>query len=57
LPLIISEAAFFLLTLYKLKASITDEFGKVRYDVLKDRNYVSPLLVAFVKDGASNFLL
>jgi hypothetical protein len=48
------EANFFLLTVFRLKASLVDETGAVKIHLMK---YKSPLLVAFVRDGALGFLM
>ena len=48
------EANFFLLTVFRLKASLVDETGALKIHLMK---YKSPLLVAFVRDGALGFLM
>ncbi|KAJ2913009.1 hypothetical protein MD484_g7403, partial [Candolleomyces efflorescens] len=53
---------FLLLTLFKLKTSVANAdpegLSRIRYDKrLRDKTVVSPLLVTFVRDGASNFLI
>ncbi|KAJ2912925.1 hypothetical protein MD484_g7483, partial [Candolleomyces efflorescens] len=47
---------FFLFTVFRLVRSLTDQEGSISYRSLKNRQFVSPLLVAFVRDGASVFL-
>ena len=48
---------FFFMTVYKIRDSLTDEYGKIRYDVLKDVSYINPLLTVLVLDGAFAFFL
>jgi hypothetical protein len=40
------------LTLLKLKDSITDSEGRVRYEILKQVSYAKPLAAVFISDGA-----
>ncbi|KAJ2911658.1 hypothetical protein MD484_g8757, partial [Candolleomyces efflorescens] len=49
-----NAANFFLLTVFRLKASLVDETGALKIHLLK---YKSPLLVSFVRDGALGFLM
>ena len=48
------EAVFFVLSSLRLKASLVDETGAVNIDLIK---YKSPLLKAFIRDGALAFLM
>jgi hypothetical protein len=45
------------MTIFKLRDSLKDGSGKIRYDVLKDWSFVHPLLAILVVDGALVFLL
>ncbi|RXW25125.1 hypothetical protein EST38_g728 [Candolleomyces aberdarensis] len=51
------SSIFFLMTVYKLRDSLTDRHGKIRYDILKDVSYINPLLTVLVVDGAFAFFL
>ncbi|KAJ2925928.1 hypothetical protein H1R20_g11165, partial [Candolleomyces eurysporus] len=48
---------FFLFQVFRLNSSLKDENGNVRFEYLKHKTFVSPILVAFVKDGTLNFLI
>ncbi|KAJ2914000.1 hypothetical protein MD484_g6423, partial [Candolleomyces efflorescens] len=52
-----NASVFFLLQAFKLKDSLKDENGNVRFEYLRHKAFVSPILVAFVKDGTLNFLM
>jgi hypothetical protein len=45
------------MTLLKLKDSITDDEGKVRYEVLRELSSVTPLAGVFISDGAFSLLM
>ncbi|RXW20652.1 hypothetical protein EST38_g5212 [Candolleomyces aberdarensis] len=48
---------FFLFQVFRLNSSLKDGNGNVRFEYLKHKTFVSPILVAFVKDGTLNFLM
>lgn len=51
-------AIYFLMTLFKLKASVTDPSGKVRWGVIfEDWTYIHPLMTVLIFDGTLTFLL
>ena len=50
-------AIYLIMTLGKLRDSITDSGGKVRYEVLKEVSYVTPIASVFISDGALSLLL
>jgi hypothetical protein len=45
------------MTLGKLRDSITDSGGRVRYEVLKEASYATPIAGVFISDGALSLLL
>lgn len=45
------------MTLFKLRDSLKDGNGTIRYDLLKDWPFLHPLLAVLVVDGALVFLL
>ncbi|KAJ2912443.1 hypothetical protein MD484_g7975, partial [Candolleomyces efflorescens] len=51
-----NAVVFFLFTVFKLGRSVYDQGGSVNYRTLRDKKMISPLLVAFVRDGALAFL-
>ena len=47
-----------MMTIVKLRMSVTDPSGKVRWDiVLNDLAYMRPLMTVLILDGALTFLL
>lgn len=45
------------MTLVKLRDSITDREGRVRYELLKEVAYVTPIAGVFLSDGALSLIL
>jgi hypothetical protein len=56
LRLIFTTVIFFLFTVSRLIRSLVDQGDLMGYRTFKDKKFISPLLVAFVRDGASVFL-
>jgi hypothetical protein len=54
---LILPATFFFMTLFKLRDSLKDGHGKIRYDLLRNWSFVHPLFAILVVDGALVFLL
>jgi hypothetical protein len=45
------------MTLLKLKDSLTDSEGTVRYEILKQVSYATPIAGVFISDGALSLIL
>lgn len=45
------------MTIFKIKDSLKDDEGRIRYEVIKDWSFVHPLLSVLIVDGALAFLM
>ncbi|TEB21883.1 hypothetical protein FA13DRAFT_1741420 [Coprinellus micaceus] len=53
----LTSVTYLIMTLGKLRDSITDSGGRVRYEILKEASYVTPIAGVFISDGALSLLL
>ncbi|TEB21885.1 hypothetical protein FA13DRAFT_1779001 [Coprinellus micaceus] len=54
---IFTSTIHLIMTLVKLRDSITDSGGKVRYELLKEMSCVTPIAGVFISDGALSLIL